>query len=98
MYRSDCEKLDGSFREHVQRNIENFVNEEQKKAPRSMQLAWVAEASEMSVSQDPLDQGNASKATPRHKLKQKSSVTPKGAQNSKSSATELKSKTDQTSG
>ena len=37
--------MDASFRELVQKNLENFVNEEHKKAPRSMELAWVAEVS-----------------------------------------------------
>lgn len=37
------------------KNIENFVTEEHKKAPRSMQLAWVAEVSEISMSQEVFD-------------------------------------------
>lgn len=50
MYKCDVDKLDVGFKEHVQKNIDNFVNQEQKKAPRQMQLGWVAEVSEMSIS------------------------------------------------
>lgn len=36
VYKADFDKLDASFREQVIKNIENFVTEEHKKAPRSM--------------------------------------------------------------
>ena len=61
--RPEFDKLDASFREQVMKNIENFVTEEHKKAPRSMQLAWVAEVSEISVSQDILDTSTLHKAS-----------------------------------
>jgi hypothetical protein len=61
--RSDLDKVDASFREQVMKNIEQFVTEEHKKAPRSMQLAWVAEVSEISMSQDMLENSTLHKVT-----------------------------------
>lgn len=47
------------------KNIENFVNEEHKKPAKNMQLGWVAEVSEISMSYDIIDSGN------NHKQSQK---------------------------
>ena len=52
VYRSDSDKIFGNMREQVIKNIDHFVSEEHKKSAKNMQLGWVAEVSELSMTCD----------------------------------------------
>ena len=58
MRKQEFEKMNSDIKNNLIKNIEHFVNEEHKKEPRKMKLAWVTEMSEISLSQDILDNSN----------------------------------------
>ena len=50
MKKSDFDKMNVDIKNNLIKNIEHFVNEEHKKEPRKMKLAWVTEMSDISAS------------------------------------------------
>ena len=50
MQKVDYQSIDGSVRESVLKNIENFVTEEHKKPANKMQSAWVNQVPDISGS------------------------------------------------
>ena len=50
IYKADHQSMEASIRDIALKNIENFVNDEHKKSTKNMELDWVNQISQISLS------------------------------------------------